>query len=162
MWESLVLGGATGTFRLVQMLLENPQEKCSYFTSNFPIFVFFPFLSDWDFLQNVKIAVDFFYLEMVNHLFEAGLSCFPIGAVCLLMSCCDPYLISTTLAQCHVHLVGIEEFPACFCYSSLGFSEKWKPPLKFCWRDQSWNFQWQQRGLNSFCAMVSPELGITS
>lgn len=110
----------------------------------------------------MEIAVGFFQLEMVNHFFEAGLSCLPIWAVCLLMSCCDLYLISTTLAQCHVHLVGIEEFPACVCYSSSGFSEKWKPPLKFCWRDQSWNFQWQQRGLNSFCAVVSPELGNTS
>lgn len=33
----------------------------------------------------------FLQLEMVNHLFEAGLSCLPIWAVCLLVGGCDPY-----------------------------------------------------------------------
>lgn len=39
-------GGAIETFRSVQMLLENPQDKCSYFTSHFPIFILFSFLPD--------------------------------------------------------------------------------------------------------------------
>lgn len=47
-WSLGVFGprGAMGAFGSVQMLLENPQDKCSYFTSHFPIFIFFSFLPD--------------------------------------------------------------------------------------------------------------------
>lgn len=36
--------GTIGTFLSLQMLLENPQQKCSYFANNFQIFMFLSFL----------------------------------------------------------------------------------------------------------------------
>lgn len=56
--EGFVPGWAAGAFGYVQLLLENPQDKCNHFTHNFQIFMLFSLFFFFFCLKRLKFSTE--------------------------------------------------------------------------------------------------------
>lgn len=111
----------------------------------------------------MKIAVDFFRLELVNHLFEAGLwrrtfarsSSLPFNGLLWSLS----YFSHAGSVPCPS--CGNQEFLAHLCYSCSGGFLNVDVSFKMLLERSVPKLSMQLSGLDSCCVMVLPEHGMT-
>lgn len=138
--EGFVPGWAAGVFGYVQLLLENPQDKCNHFTHNFQIFMLFSLFFFFFCLKRLKFSTEcencswfLFQLLLVNHVWTWG----NWGNVCLLFK-------ELLWSLCISHY---DSEPCPPCWRSLGLLCSFLlqlfriNPESGCTRDQSWSLE---------------------